>query len=142
MKIVLVTGGFDPIHSGHIEYFKAAKQLGDKLVVGINSDKWLTRKKGRPFLSFEERKIVIENAVKKIFGEHIQIKFSSKQAKLNIAGKLEKEIEKKNTYPPTTQTQEIKNPNFPKDLPRKEDYENSTKNLANFFNREIIDLEE
>jgi len=38
MKIVLVTGGFDPLHSGHIEYFKAAKQLGDKLVVGINSD--------------------------------------------------------------------------------------------------------
>ena len=90
----------------------------------------------------KSRKIVIENAVKKIFGEHIQIKFSSKQAKLNIAGKLEKEIEKKNTYPPTTQTQEIKNPNFPKDMPRKEDYENSTKNLANFFNGEIIDLEE
>ena len=38
MKVVLVTGGFDPIHSGHIAYFRAAKALGDKLVVGINSD--------------------------------------------------------------------------------------------------------
>ena len=41
MKIVLVTGGFDPLHSGHIEYFKAAKQLGDELHVGLNSDEWL-----------------------------------------------------------------------------------------------------
>jgi cytidyltransferase-like protein len=41
MKVVLVTGGFDPLHSGHIEYFKEAKQLGDKLIVGLNSDAWL-----------------------------------------------------------------------------------------------------
>ena len=54
-KVVLVTGGFDPLHSGHIEYFKAAKQLGDKLVVGLNSNEWLTRKKGRPFMPFHER---------------------------------------------------------------------------------------
>jgi len=53
--IVLVTGGFDPLHSGHIEYFKAAKKLGDKLIVGLNSDDWLTRKKGRPFMPFHER---------------------------------------------------------------------------------------
>ena len=50
--IVLVTGGFDPIHPGHIEYFKAAKELGDELHVGLNSDEWLTRKKGRPFMKF------------------------------------------------------------------------------------------
>ena len=55
MKLVLVTGGFDPLHSGHIEYFKEAKKLGDKLVVGLNSDEWLTRKKGRPFMPFHER---------------------------------------------------------------------------------------
>ena len=59
-KIVLVTGGFDPLHSGHIEYFKAARKLGDKLVVGINSDKWLTRKKGKPFMSFDERAAIIK----------------------------------------------------------------------------------
>lgn len=61
MKIVLVTGGFDPLHSGHIEYFKAAKQLGDKLIVGLNSDAWLTRKKGQPFMPWSERSIIVEN---------------------------------------------------------------------------------
>ena len=61
MKIVLVTGGFDPLHSGHIEYFKSAKKLGDKLVVGINSDAWLARKKGQPFMPITERMSIIEN---------------------------------------------------------------------------------
>ena len=61
MKIVLVTGGFDPLHSGHIEYFTEAKKLGDILVVGINSDEWLTRKKGRPFMPFKERLAIIDS---------------------------------------------------------------------------------
>jgi len=61
MKIVLVTGGFDPLHSGHIEYFKAARELGDYLVVGVNSDDWLTRKKGRPFMPMEERMSIIQH---------------------------------------------------------------------------------
>lgn len=60
-KIVLVTGGFDPIHSGHISYFKAAKQLGTYLVVGLNSDEWLARKKGRPFMPWQERFSVVSN---------------------------------------------------------------------------------
>ena len=59
--IVLVTGGFDPIHSGHIEYFKAAKKLGDLLVVGVNSDAWLTRKKGSPFMPWEERATIVSS---------------------------------------------------------------------------------
>jgi cytidyltransferase-like protein len=61
MKIVIVTGGFDPLHSGHIAYFEAAKKLGDRLVVGLNSDAWLTRKKGRPFMPMRERRAIIEN---------------------------------------------------------------------------------
>ncbi len=60
-KIVLVTGGFDPIHSGHIAYFKAAKTLGDILIVGLNSDEWLERKKGRAFMPWNERLCVINN---------------------------------------------------------------------------------
>ena len=60
MKIVLVTGGFDPLHLGHIEYIKAAKQLGNLLVVGINSDDWLVRKKGKAFMPAIERKAIIQ----------------------------------------------------------------------------------
>ena len=60
-RVVLVTGGFDPLHSGHLAYFKAAKALGDTLVVGINSDSWLKRKKGRSFYSWNERFQLIKN---------------------------------------------------------------------------------
>ena len=59
MKIVLVTGGFDPIHSGHIAYFKAARALGDMLIVGVNSDAWLERKKGRAFMPLHERQLIV-----------------------------------------------------------------------------------
>jgi D-beta-D-heptose 7-phosphate kinase/D-beta-D-heptose 1-phosphate adenosyltransferase len=60
-RVVLVTGGFDPIHSGHIDYFREAKRLGDILVVGVNSDSWLRRKKGREFMPSHERVQIIEN---------------------------------------------------------------------------------
>jgi D-beta-D-heptose 7-phosphate kinase/D-beta-D-heptose 1-phosphate adenosyltransferase len=58
---VLVTGGFDPIHSGHIQYLKDASKLADTLVVGLNSDEWLTRKKGKPFMNYCERWSVVSN---------------------------------------------------------------------------------
>lgn len=61
MNIVLVNGGFDPLHSGHIAYFKAARALGDMLIVGINSDEWLERKKGRAFMPWNERLCIINN---------------------------------------------------------------------------------
>jgi D-beta-D-heptose 7-phosphate kinase/D-beta-D-heptose 1-phosphate adenosyltransferase len=61
MKVVLVTGGFDPIHSGHIAYFKSARSLGDMLIVGLNSDEWLERKKGRAFMPWNERLCIVNN---------------------------------------------------------------------------------
>ena len=60
-KTVLVTGGFDPLHSGHIKYLEAAKSLGDKLIVGLNSDYWLKNKKGRHFMPWEERRTILES---------------------------------------------------------------------------------
>lgn len=59
--IVLVTGGFDPLHSGHCAYFNAAKSMGELLVVGLNSDEWLIRKKGAPFLPWIERFMILSN---------------------------------------------------------------------------------
>ena len=61
MKIVLATGGFDPVHSGHIQYLKAAKELGDILIIGLNSDEWLERKKGKSFMPWNERLTIMNN---------------------------------------------------------------------------------
>ena len=61
MKIVVVSGGFDPLHSGHIAYFKSAREYGDRLIVALNSDNWIINKKKKFFLPFEERKIILEN---------------------------------------------------------------------------------
>jgi len=60
MITVVATGGFDPIHSGHIEYLKEASLCGTQLVVGVNSDAWLKRKKGRYFMPFEERAAIVK----------------------------------------------------------------------------------
>ncbi len=61
MNIILVSGGFDPIHSGHIAYLDAAKSHGDKLIVALNSDQWLINKKDKFFMPYSERKVILEN---------------------------------------------------------------------------------
>ena len=60
-KVSLVTGGFDPLHSGHISYFKRAKDLSNYLIVGLNTEEWLTHKKGQYFQSWVERAEIIRH---------------------------------------------------------------------------------
>jgi len=59
-KVVVVSGGFDPVHYGHVRLFKEAKKLGNKLIVIINNDNWLMKKKGYVFMPEKERKEIIE----------------------------------------------------------------------------------
>jgi D-beta-D-heptose 7-phosphate kinase/D-beta-D-heptose 1-phosphate adenosyltransferase len=61
MKVVAVSGGFDPVHVGHLRLFKEAKKLGDKLVVILNNDNWLKAKKGYIFMPEQDRKEIIES---------------------------------------------------------------------------------
>ena len=58
--IVVVSGGFDPIHLGHVRLMEAAKKLGDKLIIILNNDNWLTKKKGFVFINQRERKGIIK----------------------------------------------------------------------------------
>jgi D-beta-D-heptose 7-phosphate kinase/D-beta-D-heptose 1-phosphate adenosyltransferase len=67
-KVVMVSGGFDPVHIGHVRMFNEAKKLGDELVVYINNDNWLRKKKGYVFMPEQDRKEIIEafNVVDKV----------------------------------------------------------------------------
>lgn len=58
--IVVVSGGFDPVHKGHVRMFKAAKNMGHKVICGLNSNQWLVNKKGKAFMSFAERAEILE----------------------------------------------------------------------------------
>jgi len=58
--IVAVSGGFDPVHVGHLRMFQTAKELGDYLVILLNNDNWLIKKKGHIFMPQEERKEILE----------------------------------------------------------------------------------
>tara|TARA_R110001583_G_scaffold15109_2_gene62569 strand:+ start:755 stop:1270 length:516 start_codon:yes stop_codon:yes gene_type:complete len=59
-SIIVLSGGFDPVHKGHLRMFREASNLGHQVIIGLNSDEWLTRKKGKPFMEFEERKEILE----------------------------------------------------------------------------------
>ena len=59
-NIIILSGGFDPVHKGHIKMFKAAHNFG-KVFVGLNSDNWLKRKKNHFFMIFDERKLILES---------------------------------------------------------------------------------
>jgi D-beta-D-heptose 7-phosphate kinase/D-beta-D-heptose 1-phosphate adenosyltransferase len=59
-SIIILSGGFDPVHKGHLRMFREASWLGHQVIVGLNSDAWLARKKGKPFMKFEERKEILE----------------------------------------------------------------------------------
>ena len=60
MKLAIVSGGFDPVHVGHIELFEKAKSLADDLIVIVNTDEFLTNKKGEPFMPLKERMTIIQ----------------------------------------------------------------------------------
>ena len=60
-KVILISGGFDPVHKGHIECIQNAKKLADEVWVGLNNDSWLHRKKGKQFMKEDERAFIMEN---------------------------------------------------------------------------------
>ena len=60
-KIVAVSGGFDPLHRGHIEHLKEAKELGDKLIIILNKDQFLLKKKGSVFMPYEDRREILRS---------------------------------------------------------------------------------
>lgn len=70
MKIILTSGGFDPLHMGHVRLFMGCKDLGGRVIAIVNTDEWLTRKKGKPFMPLNER-LGIVNALRYV--DHVWI---------------------------------------------------------------------
>ena len=60
-SIIVLSGGFDPVHKGHLRMFRSAANLGAQVIVGLNSDEWLSRKKGKPFMKWDERAEILES---------------------------------------------------------------------------------
>ena len=59
-RVVVVSGYFNPVHVGHIEYLKEARQLGDRLIVIVNNDLQVSIKGSKPFMPLEERLVLVE----------------------------------------------------------------------------------
>ena len=60
-KVILISGGFDPVHKGHIECINNAKELADEVWIGLNNDRWLFQKKGKSFMKEQERAFIMSN---------------------------------------------------------------------------------
>ena len=96
MKLIVVSGGFDPIHSGHIAYLKSARSHGEKLIVALNSDSWLEKKKGKFFMPFHERKSIVE-AIKYV-DEVISFKDDDKGSCINALEAIKKSYPDEEIY--------------------------------------------
>ena len=96
MKLIVVSGGFDPIHSGHIAYFKSAKSYGEKLIVALNSDAWLERKKGKFFMPFNERKAIVSSI--KYVDEVIDFEDDKKGSCINALETIKKSYPNEEIY--------------------------------------------
>jgi len=94
MKIVrvAVSGGFDPLTPGHVEYLRMASELGGYLIVILNTDEFLISKKGYAFMPFEDRKTILESVkyvdeVIRCVDEDMTVAESIRQIKPNIFAK-------------------------------------------------------
>ena len=83
----LVSGGFDPVHLGHLQMLQDASKLAKDVVVLLNSDEWLTRKKGRPFMDETQRKAILEemNCVSRVIVQSQDLDDSSSNSIMNFA---------------------------------------------------------
>lgn len=87
-RVVAVSGGFDPFHIGHIRLFEEARRLGNELVVILNNDNWLRKKKGYVFMPEQERKEVIE-ALRPV--DRVVLSFHAKNPKdMSVSKELRK----------------------------------------------------
>ena len=90
----------------------------------------------------KSRKVIIENAIKKVFGDKVKLNFSSKKINITNTVKSQEKVIKKLNENKKRQSTDFQDSSHPSNKLQTESYDNSSKNLANFFNGEIIDLDE
>jgi D-beta-D-heptose 7-phosphate kinase/D-beta-D-heptose 1-phosphate adenosyltransferase len=88
MTTVAISGGFDPLHIGHIEMMKEAKELGDRLVVIVNNDNWLIKKKGFAFMPEKERLAIVKSV--KYVDDAILTSHPENPADMSVSAELKK----------------------------------------------------